>query len=134
MNDNNNGNQKWFSSLVYFIVLGCTFYASSAILGFEGEGFLWLQSLLYASITVASIRLGRFGLALVTRSQSRILYTVLVNATGIFLGVVFIMIMRALIPDLTVSIIVVVVASIIAFFILGTISPFFLSDRRASAR
>ena len=134
MTSRKNESQKWFSNLVYFIVLGFAFYASSVILGLDQGSYLWLQSLLYAGVTLATLQLGRYCLAVVARSQSRILYTVLVNAIGIFFGVIAILIMRLVIPDLAFSVIALVVASIIAFFILGTISPFFLSDRRANAR
>ena len=134
MKDNNQTRQNWFSSLVYFSILGATFYASCAILAIHNQENLLMQTVLYASVLLVSIKLGRFGVAMIARSQGRILYTVLVNATGIVIGVVLLLTVSLIFPELSVSIIALVVSSVIAFFILGTLSPFFLSDRRISTR
>ena len=107
---------------------------SGAILAIHTLEILVLEALLYASVILLSIKLGRLGVAMTVRSRGRILYTLLVNATGIVIGVVLILVIQFLIPGWSVSFIALIVSSIIAFFILGTLSPFLLSDRRLSAR
>lgn len=134
MKEGYNQSHKWVANLVYFAVLGATFYISCAILAVQRQESLSLQTLIYASVIFVSIKVGRYGVAIITRSQSRIIYTVLVNAAGITIGVVMLLLLRLFVPELTVSVIALIVSSIIAFFVLGTISPFLLSDRRVSAR
>lgn len=132
--DNNYKRHQWFSSLVYFWVLSGTFYVSCAMLEIGNQENLLLQTMLFASVLLISIKVGRIGMAVIARPPGRILYTVLVNAAGIIIGVVLLLAISMIFPVLSVSIIALIVSSIIAFFILGTLSPFFLSDRRFSAR
>lgn len=134
MKDPHNHNHKWFANLVYFAVLGATFYISCAMLAVQGRESLTLQAFIYASVVLVSIKIGRFGVAKIACSQSRIIYTVLVNAAGIAIGVIMLLLLRLFVPELIVSVVALIVSSIIAFFVLGTISPFLLSDRRLSAR
>ena len=134
MKDNYKQMFKWVSNLVYFLVLGGTFYLSCAMLAVQNQEEILVQTLLYASVLLISIKIGRLGIATISRSKSRVLYTVLVNATGIGIGVILLLLLRWLIPGISAPIIALIVSSVIAFFVLGTICPFFLSDRRINAR
>lgn len=134
MVDNYNQKPQLLTYLINFIILGTTFYSSCSIFAINSHGNLLLQSLIFAIVVLAGMKIGRLVVATTSLANGRIQYTVLVNATGIVIGAVLLLMTGYIIPNIDVSLIAIVVSSVIAFFILGTISPMFLFDRRMSAR
>jgi hypothetical protein len=116
------------------VVLGGTFYLSCTIFSISQNGNLLYQSFTYASVVLLSIVLGRYIPAIFARGAGRIIYTVFLNGAGILIGCAILMLLRIITPELAGSIIAIAVSSIIAFFLLGTLSPMFLSDRRLRIR
>lgn len=131
---NDNRIRGWTLQGIYFVVLAGSFYLSGLLLAIQGQGNLLLQSLLYATVAIVSIRLGRYLIWLLVKSTTRIIYTVLTNAAGLTLGVVLLSILSIVFPELAGPIIAIIVSSVIAFFVLGTFSPMLLIDRRMKAR
>lgn len=134
MYDHYNQKHQWLSYLIYLIVLGASFYVSCSILAINSQENLAYLSVFYACVVLAFIKLGQFILPILAKSKGWITYTVLANAMGLMLGVVFLAGINFLLPDLAVSIIAIVLSSVIAFFVLGTLAPLLLTDRRSSAR
>lgn len=134
MVDNYNQKPQLLTYLINFIILGATFYSSCSIFEINSHGNLLLQSLIFAIVVLAGMKIGRLVVGTTSLANGRIQYTVLVNATGIIIGAVLLLATRYMIPNMDVSLVAIVVSSVIAFFILGTISPLFLFDRRMSAR
>jgi hypothetical protein len=132
--DNYNQKPQLLTYLINFIILGATFFSSCSIFAINSHGNLLLQSLIFAIVVLAGMKIGRQLVATTSLAGGRIQYTVLVNATGIVIGAISFFVMAYIVPNMEVSLIAIVVSSVIAFFILGTISPLFLFDRRMSAR
>ena len=134
MYDHYSQKHQWLSHLIYLLVLGTSFYVSCSILAIHSYENLVFLSVFYAFVILAFIRLGQFILPILVKSKGWITHTVLANAVGLMLGVVFLVGINFLLPNLAVSIIAIVLSSVIAFFILGTLAPLLLTDRRSSAR
>lgn len=118
-----------YSRLIDFMVLSVTFYLSCSILLRLEGGNLTFQALIYASVVLLAIRFGRSLLKDALGSQNRIVGQVLYNAVGLCAGGLILSILSVLVPQLVGPLFSIVVSSIIAFFILGTLSPL-LMDRR----
>ena len=132
--DNDNQKPQLLTYLINFVILGTTFYVSCSVFAIQSYGNLLVNSLFYASVVLVCMRIGRLLVASMSLDKSRILYTVLVNATGILIGAALLLLLGNVIPNMDVSVIAIVISSVIAFFVLGTLSPLFLFDRRMSAR
>ena len=127
-------NREIVALVVYFVILTASFFASCFVLDIRSEANVFLLSVVYACVVLACIQLGRAFLPMLKKSSGEIVYTVLVNGAGIAMSVVFLLIMSLVMPELAVSIITIIVSSIIAFIVLGTLAPLLLMDRRSSAR
>ncbi len=134
MKKKNTGEINLFARVVDFIVLGATFYASCLILTSGGEGNLSYQALVYASVILLAIRIGRSLLGKVLKSHSRVVRLMLYNATGLIAGAIVLSLLSVVVPGLIGPIVSIVVASVIAFFVLGTLSPLLMKDRHTGLR
>ncbi len=112
------------SRIIDFLVLGCTFYVSCLLLSVPLSGDTIFHTLLYAAVILISVRLGRYCLSAVLLSVNSVVKLMLCNATGLLVGsIVMFVLSSSMVPGLNELAIVVVFASVMAFFVLGTISP-----------
>ena len=111
------------SRTIDFVVLGCTFYASCLLLSVPVNYNTVLHTLLYATVILVSVRLGRRCLSSAFESVNSVVKLMLCNATGLLAGAIIMLILGSIIPALGEIAIAVIFASVMAFFVLGTISP-----------
>ncbi len=111
------------SRIIDFMVLGCTFYISCMLLSVPLSGNTIFHTLIYATVILVSVRLGGYFLSAILLSASSVVKLMLCNATGLLIGGIVMFVLGSMVPGLNGSAVVVVFASVMAFFVLGTISP-----------
>ena len=111
------------SRIIDFVVLGCTFYASCLLLSIPVNNYIAVHALLYATVILVSVRLGRRILSSAFASVNGVVKLMLCNATGLLAGATIMLIVGNMIPEFGRIAVAVVFASVMAFFVLGTISP-----------
>ncbi len=112
------------SRAIDFAILGCTFFVSSMLLSAPLNGNTLVHTLLYATVILVSVRLGWYFLSAVSLSVNSVVKLMLCNATGLLGGGIIMLVLgNMVIPGFNELVKVVVFASVMAFFILGTVSP-----------
>ncbi len=111
------------SRVIDFLVLGCTFYISCMLLSVPLSGNTIFHTLIYATVILVSVRLGGYFLSAILLSASSVVKLMLCNAAGLLIGGIVMFVLGSMVPGLNGSAVVVVFASVMAFFVLGTISP-----------
>jgi len=114
---------------VSFIILGCSFYLSCFLLSIQVESNLIIHTFLYACIVLLAVTLGKRLLSSAFTSAGSVVKTIIINATGLFIGVIIMLIFGYIFPELGEFTVAVVLASVMAFFVFGTLSPLLRSDR-----
>jgi hypothetical protein len=109
--------------IIDFVVLGCTFYASCLLLSVPYNGSILLHTILYASVILVSVRIGKHCLSSSFSSINRVIKLMLCNATGLLIGVCVMLVLASVIPGLGEDTIAIIFATVMAFFVLGTLSP-----------
>ena len=104
-----------------FIVIGFSFFVASSMLPPASTSEILPQALVYSVVILLSIRLGRQLMPDTLTSRNIIIKMIVNNAAGLFFGAGFLVILGNLFSWS--SAITIIVASIIAFFMLGTLSP-----------
>jgi hypothetical protein len=64
-------------------------------------------------------------------SAGRVVKTIIINATGLFFGAIIVLIFGYIFPELGEFTVAVLLASVMAFFVFGTLSPLLRSDRQS---
>ncbi len=113
---------------INFIILGCSFYLSSFLLSIQVESNLFIHTFLYACIVLLAVTLGKRLLSSAFTSAGRVVKTIIINATGLFIGVIIMLIFGYIFPELGEFTVAVLLASVMAFFVFGTLSPLLRSD------
>ncbi len=111
------------SRVIDFLVLGCTFYISCMLLSVPLSGNTIFHTLIYATVILVSVRLGGYFLSAILLSANSVVKLMLCNATGLLIGGIVMFVLGSMVPGLNELAVVVVFASVMAFFVLGTISP-----------
>ena len=109
--------------VIDFVVLGCTFYASSLLLSVSSSGNILFHSIIYSSVILISVRVGRYCLSSAFRSTNHVIKLMLCNATGLAIGACIMLLLTSVVPGLGEKVIAIVFATVMAFFVLGTLSP-----------
>ncbi len=131
----NNTKQKLFlARVIDFVVLGSTFYVSCSILSQDMGANLSFQALIYATVILIAIRFGRNLLGATLGSFSRVARLMLGNAIGLGIGAIVLSVLSLLYPQFVGTVVAIVVSSIIAFFILGTLTPLLIQQHHTSVR
>ena len=114
---------NYLNLAVDFLVLGSTFFLACLLLSVDAVGDLVLQTVLYAATLVAFVCLTRW-IAMrdntVTNSLTRKIFS---NAAGILIGTCVILVFKDLFATGGDFITVVVFSGVMAFFVLGTLTP-----------
>ena len=122
-------NSKIIARSVDFIVLGLTFYFTCSILSIHAGSNILLLTVVYSGVILLSVRLGKHLLSRVFSPLSTVLKLMLNNAAGLLIGVCIMLILGFIIPGFSEFSVAIIIASIMAFFILGTLSPLIRFDK-----
>ena len=123
MSDIWNTDSRLLDRLVDFTVLGATFYISCMLLSVELEGSLLIQTLAYSTILLACVRLSKRAITSYNKSIGETTRKILGNATGILIGTCVVLLFETILSTRGDIIAVVILTGVMAFFILGTLSP-----------
>jgi hypothetical protein len=118
-----NADSKQLDRLVDFVVLSATFYASCMLLSVELGGGLFLQILAYSTILLVFVRLSKRAIASYNKSIGETTRQILGNATGILIGTCVVALLEKILLTRGDIIVVYILSGVMAFFILGTLSP-----------
>jgi len=114
-----------------FIILGGSFYLSCFLLSIKVESNLIIHTFIYAGIVLLAVSIGKRMLSASFTSAGRVVKTIIINATGLFIGAIIMLIFGYIFPELGEFTLAVVLASVMAFFVFGTLSPLLRSDRHS---
>ena len=120
------------SRTIDFVVLGCTFYASCLLLSIPVSTNTLMHTLLFSTVILVSVSLGRRFLSSAFDSVNSVVKLMLCNATGLFAGATIMLVVGSMIPEFGEIAIAVIFASVMAFFVLGTISPLLKKSANAT--
>ena len=116
-------NPKLLNRLVDFVVLGMTFYFSCLVLSIELESGLFIQVLSYATIMLVFVQFCKRAIVSYKKSVSEISTQILGNAVGILIGTFIMLFLEILFSSNVELMVAIILSSVMAFFILGTLSP-----------
>ena len=123
MSDIRNADSRFFDRLVDFTVLSTTFYVSCMLLSVELEISLFFQALAYSTILLVCVRLSKRVITSYNKSVGETTRQILGNAIGILIGSSVVLLFEKLLSARADILVVVILSGIMAFFILGTLSP-----------
>ena len=112
-----------YSRLVDLLVLAVSFLLFAYITEYESQSQLWIDLFFYVSVVFISLRLSKRFIFERIHTENRIACVLLGNITGLLFGAVLAILLESFFPGNGEVILVVVFSSIMAFFILGTLSP-----------
>lgn len=118
------------SRLADLIVLTVSFLLFELITDLKSFNQLLLDLLVYVPALFVCLRLSKRVMFNYIRSSNRMINVLLGNISGLVLGGLLVALFASIFPDLHINLIVVIFASIMAFFVLGTLSPMVKSSHR----
>ena len=116
---------------INFIILGGSFYLSCFLLSIQVESNLIFQTFIYACVVLLAVTLGKRMLSSTFTSAGRVVKMIIINATGLIIGAIIMLIFGYIFPELGEFAVAVVLASVIAFFVFGTLSPLLKSGEHS---
>ena len=125
-------NSKIIARAVDFIVLGFTFYVTCSILSVDTASNIFLLTIVYSGVILVSVRIGKHLLSPVFSSLNTVLKLMLNNAMGLLIGASIMLVLGFIIPGFSEFSVAIIIASVMAFFILGTLSPLIRIDKHIS--
>ena len=114
---------------ISFIILGGSFYLACFLLSIQVERILIIHTFIYACIILLAVSIGKRMLSSTFTSAGRVVKTIIINATGLIIGAIIMLIFGYIFPELGEFTVAVLLASVMAFFVFGTLSPLLSSDR-----
>ncbi len=114
---------------IEFIVIGSIFYLSSHIVPGSSEINMFTYSIVYSCVVLLSVCIGKHLISVMFTSTNPVIRLMLRNATGLFIGTCIMFVFGILVSALSEIAITVILASIIAFFVLGTLSPLAMTNK-----
>ena len=118
------------SRIIDFVVLGITFYVTCSILSVHADNQILLLTVVYPSVILVSVKIGKYMLSPVFSSLNTVVKLMLDNAAGLLIGAIIMLILGFMIPGFSQFTAAIIVASVMAFFVLGTLSPLLKPDKR----
>ena len=116
---------------INFIILGGSFYLSCFLLSIQVESNLIIQTFIYACVVLLAVTLGKRMLSSTFTSAGRVVKMIIINATGLIIGAIIMLIFGYIFPELGEFTVAVVLASVMAFFVFGTLSPLLKSGEHS---
>lgn len=118
-----NTHPKLFNRFIDFTVLALTFYLSCLLLSVEIDSGLLIQILAYSTIVLIFVRLCKRVIVSHRKSLSTLNRQILGNAAGILVGTCVMLVLLKLLTGSGEIIVALIFSSVMAFFVLGTLSP-----------
>lgn len=113
-----------------FFVLGSTFFVTCSILSVQVGKDVLILAFAYSWVITLSVSIGKHFISRSFSSLSDVLKLMLSNASGLMIGVSIMLILGIIVPGLSNFSVVIIIASVMAFFVLGTLSPLIVLDKR----
>jgi hypothetical protein len=123
MNNLRNADSIQLNRLIDFVALGATFYISCMTFSVEIGSSLVFHMLAYSSILLVFVRLSKRKIASCFTSAGESTRLILGNAIGILIGACIMLLLEKVSPFHTNFSLVIILSSVMAFFVLGTIGP-----------
>ena len=105
-----------------FMVLGGSFYLACFLLSIPVANNLIIQTFVYASTVLLVVVVGKRLLSNSLTSAGGVVKMIIINAIGLFIGAIIMLIFGYIFPELSGFAVAVVLASMMAFFVLERIS------------
>jgi len=118
-----NTDPRVLNRVVDFVVLGATFFVSCLLFSVAPENTLIFQILAYSTILLVCVRLCKRAIVGYNRSIGEASRQILGNGAGIVIGTCIMLVLEKLVPASGEIIVAIIFSSVMAFFILGTLSP-----------
>ena len=118
-----------FAGFVDLLVIGLTFLFSCSLLSINFGINLFAHLVVYSFVVFISVRLSKRLLSKIISSQTWVVTLLVGNATGFLIGACAMVVVQLLFPELRVAATAIIVASFMAFFVLGTVAPLLKMDR-----
>jgi hypothetical protein len=113
---------------IEFVVLGGSFYLACFLLSIQVESNIIIQTFIYSCIAFLSVTLGKRLLSSTFTSAGVVIKLMIINAAGLFIGTIIMLVFGYIFPELGEFGVAIVLASVMAFFVFGTLSPLMKSD------
>ena len=123
MSDARNTNFRLLDQLVDFVVMGVSFFISCLLWSVELQGGLFFQIVAYSAVLLVFVRLSKRTIVSYSKPVSIITLQILGNATGIVVGTCVVLLLVKLLATSGEIVMAVIFSRVMAFFILGTLSP-----------
>lgn len=120
--------------LIDFVLLVGIFYASCKLLSVSYNDNILFYAVLYAIVILVSVQIGKHYMSNHIKSVNSVVKIMLCNATGLVIGVLVMLALARIMPDIEGYLIAIVFASIMAFFVFGTLSPLLKKDQYRKSR
>ena len=131
MGNNENETDSIAVRIIDFMVLGGSFYLACFLLSIPVADNLIIQTFMYASIVLLAVTMGKRFLFSNFTSAGRVVKMIIINATGLFIGAIIMLIFGYIFPELGGFTVAIVLASVMAFFVFGTLSPLLRTERHS---
>lgn len=132
MSNVQNTRPRYFNQVLDFLILGLTFYLSCLVLSVDMSAGLAVQTILYASILIIFMRLARRWLITHLQNMKGITRQILGNAAGIVIGTCVMLLFERLLAFGGEMIVALIFSGVMAFFILGTLTPLVNNNKSSS--
>ena len=123
MSDIQNIDPRVLNRVVDFVVLSVTFFLSTLLFSVTSGSTLLLQILAYSTILLVCVRLSKRAIVSYKRSIGEASRQILGNGAGILIGTCIMLVLEILVLASDGILVAVIFSSVMAFFILGTLSP-----------
>lgn len=122
-----------FNRVIEFLIFALIFFISCRLLGLDVISGGFAQALIYATVMVLFVHLARGTISASGDSFRNITWRILGNAAGIVAGTITVTFIEVFVLAEREILVAVLFSSVMAFFVLGTISPI-VSKRPPVAR
>ncbi len=123
MSEIQNNHPKVFNRIVDFLVLSTTFFVSCLLFSVMSISTLLFQALVYSTLLLVCVQLCKHSIASYKRPIGKASRQILGNGAGIVIGTCIMLVIEILVSESSDIVVVVTFSSVMAFFILGTLSP-----------
>ena len=114
---------KVLNRVVDFSVLCASFFVSCLLFSVASGNALFIQILAYSTLLLVCVRLSKRAIVTYNRSIGEVSRQILGNGAGILIGTCIMLVLENLVSASGEIFVAVIFSSVMAFFILGTLSP-----------
>ncbi len=114
---------SFYSRIIDLVVLTVSFLLLAVITDFAKPLELMTDLFFYVAVMFISLRICKRIVFEYVQTSRRIINVLLGNVSGLVVGATLVMLLDQLFPGIGESALIVILSSILAFFILGTLSP-----------